>query len=194
MNKINKISIWFNIWCIISCIFLVNTLTDSEDAVDELTTVNQIGLCFIESLEDSINTYKLENERLVDIEYDYVLKSSNLVHLFTTISKIESSEGLYTVGDNGRALGPLQIHIGCVNDVNKKYGTNYTHNDMFDMEKAMDVAAMYLNINAERYNNYYGNYPTIEALVRSFNGGYGGFTNDLTLEYGNKFTNYLNDV
>ena len=148
----------------------------------------------IDSLETVLNTYELENERLVNVEYDYVLKSSNLVHLFTTISKIESSEGLFVVGDGGNAFGPLQIHKGCVNDVNNRYNTDYTHTDMFDMEKAMDVAAMYLNINAERYNNYYNHYPTIEQLARSWNGGFGGFTNDLTLEYGNKFTNYLNDV
>ena len=169
-------------------------LNKEMSEVDELTNQITINESVIDSLETVLNTYKLENARLINVEYDYVLKSSNLVHLFTTISKIESSEGLYTVGDNGRALGPLQIHQGAVNDVNKKYDTNYTHTDMYDMEKAMEVAAMYLNINAERYNNYYGNYPTVEALVRSFNGGYGGFTNELTLEYGNKFTNYLNDV
>ena len=169
-------------------------LNKEMSKVDELTNQITINKSTIYSVETVLNTYELENERLVNVEYDYVLKSSNLVHLFTTISKIESSEGLFVVGDGGNAFGPLQIHKGCVNDVNKKYGTNYTHSDMFDMEKAMDVAAMYLNINAERYNNYYNHYPTIEQLARSWNGGFGGFTNDLTLEYGNKFTNYLNDV
>ena len=48
------------------------------------------------------------------------------------IHQIESSgsmqPGIY--GDGGKAAGPMQVHPGALADVNKRFGTNYTHADL----------------------------------------------------------------
>ena len=179
-----------NILTIVLCICLVLYSIALNITRNNFSNYKETSNHQVDSLNNVICLLQMDVERLSDIECE----SKKLNHLWHIISKIESSGGLNLVGDNDKAFGELQIHKGVVIDVNKRYGTNYTHMDMFDVEKAKEVGSMYLNINAERYYSRYGKYPTLSSLVRSWNGGYGGFTNKLTLKYENKFINYLNDV
>ena len=74
-------------------------------------------------------------------------------------------------GDGGLAFGMYQIHSGYVQDVNRVYGTHYTHEDMRERKKAEDVVLKYLAYWGERYQINTGNPPTAEDYFRLHNGG-----------------------
>jgi hypothetical protein len=68
------------------------------------------------------------------------------------------------VGDNGKAIGVLQIHKSVVIDVNERYGTRYQWPaDCKDPAKSKDIAVKYLT--------RYGKGKSPEALARIWNGG-----------------------
>jgi soluble lytic murein transglycosylase-like protein len=72
------------------------------------------------------------------------------------------------VGDNGRAIGILQIHKLVVVDVNKAYGTRYVWpDDCKDPVKSKDIATKYLTLHGK------GKSP--EELARIWNGGPKGY-------------------
>ena len=148
----------------------------------------------IDSLETVLNTYELENERLVNVEYDYVLEKSKIGHFWNAISGVESSFGVYKVGDNGNSLGLLQVGSRSVTDVNNYYNSNYTHQSMMDDSTCIEFASKYANLLSKHFYNKHNRLPTNLEVSRLWNGGYKGTSNELTLEYGNKFSNYLNDV
>ena len=87
----------------------------------------------------------------------------NLTNLITALIAVESSGNDQAVGDNGRALGPLQIHRGVVLDVNRFTGSNYRHQDMTNRAAARAVCQAYLT--------HYGKGCTTEQLARKWNGG-----------------------
>jgi len=55
------------------------------------------------------------------------------------IRQVESGGDDDVIGDNGKAYGSLQIHDICVREVNRLYGTSFTHQDAFDREKADSI-------------------------------------------------------
>jgi soluble lytic murein transglycosylase-like protein len=68
------------------------------------------------------------------------------------------------VGDNGKAIGILQIHKSVVTDVNARYGTHYVWPaDCKDPAKSKDIATKYLTM--------YGKGKTPVQLARIWNGG-----------------------
>lgn len=80
-------------------------------------------------------------------------------------------------GDNGKAIGILQIQWKYVVDVNTKFGTNYSHEDMQDPEIAKQVTRLYLG-----YWGYHlyskGIEVNDEVLCRLHNGGPNGYYNN----------------
>lgn len=87
----------------------------------------------------------------------------NLTNLITALIAVESSGNDQAVGDNGRALGPLQIHKAVVLDVNRLTGSRHRWEDMTNRALARKVCQAYL----ERY----GKGCTTEQLARKWNGG-----------------------
>jgi hypothetical protein len=87
----------------------------------------------------------------------------NLTNLITALIAVESSGNDQAIGDNGRALGPLQIHRAVVLDVNRITGSNYRHQDMTNRVAARAVCEAYLK--------HYGKGATTEQLARKWNGG-----------------------
>jgi hypothetical protein len=88
------------------------------------------------------------------------------------------------VGDNGKALGRYQAHKEAVMDVNERFHTNYTHEDMKDPAKAKDVFIKYLQRWGNYYSKKYNKAPTYEVLARMWNGGGpSGFKKSATLAY-----------
>ena len=109
-------------------------------------------------------------------------------YFWNSIAAVESSSGLYVVGDSGRAFGHFQIWNITVEDVNRIYGTSYTHAQMFDPVIAMEFGMLYLNHGAKLYYKKYYKLPSVEILARMWNGGiYGGHYNAKTLVYLDKF-------
>ena len=105
--------------------------------------------------------------------------------LLEKIRFVESggSTSLAINGDNGRAGGPLQIHPCVVDDVNFYCDTNYTYADRYDLEKAKEIARLYINwwlkINRE------------EIAARIWNGGPRGWEKESTEKYWEKVRNGL---
>lgn len=104
--------------------------------------------------------------------------------LLRAITYVESRGNNSAIGDGGLAFGSLQIHKGVVLDVNRVYGTNYTHQDAFDRSKAVDMFRKYLAIYA--VERRLGREPTLEDKARIWNGGPNGFRKDATRRYWEK--------
>jgi hypothetical protein len=99
----------------------------------------------------------------------------NLNNLITALMIVESSGNDQAIGDNGRALGPLQIHRGVVQDVNRITGSNYQWQQMTNRAQARAVCEAYLK--------HYGRGATTEQLARRWNGGPTGDRKTATLAY-----------
>jgi hypothetical protein len=119
-------------------------------------------------------------------------KTRNTLQTMTTISNlisaliiVESSGNDMAIGDNGRALGPLQIHRGVVLDVNRITGSHYRHQDMTNRAQARAVCEAYLK--------HYGKGCTTEQLARRWNGGPSGDRKAATETYWNKVKKQINN-
>lgn len=107
--------------------------------------------------------------------------SMNYDRLIPALVKVESNGNPRAVGDNGKAYGILQIWDVVVDDVNRVYGTKFTHRDAFDPKKAEQMCRLYLShyCSAKRL----GRIPTYQDAARIWNGGPQGHTKTATLSY-----------
>lgn len=99
----------------------------------------------------------------------------NLSNLISALIIVESSGNDLAIGDNKRALGPLQIHRGVVLDVNRFTGSNYRWEAMTNRVQARAVCEAYLK--------HYGKGCTTEQLARRWNGGPTGDRKAATVAY-----------
>lgn len=100
---------------------------------------------------------------------------TTISNLISALIIVESSGNDMAIGDNGRALGPLQIHREVVLDVNKFTGSHYRHQDMTNRAQARAVCEAYLR--------HYGRGKTTEQQARIWNGGPSGDRKPATLSY-----------
>jgi len=100
---------------------------------------------------------------------------STISNLISALIIVESSGNDLAIGDNGRAIGPLQIHRGVVQDVNRITGSHYRHQDMTNRVQARAVCEAYLK--------HYGRGKTTEEQARIWNGGPTGDRKPVTLAY-----------
>lgn len=103
---------------------------------------------------------------------------TNIFQLLTAIIAVESGGNNLAVGDGGRAIGALQIHQCVILDVNRVYGTRYTHAAMTNRELATNVFYKYLAI--------YAKDRSPEFMARVWNGGPRGNSNPATVIYWKK--------
>lgn len=96
--------------------------------------------------------------------------------LIDALVHVESKGEVHAVGDNGRAVGPLQIHKEVVDDVNKAYGTTYTYADRKSLDKSREICRKYLLLHA-------GHKASNEKYARIWNGGPGGHKKRKTRKY-----------
>ena len=87
----------------------------------------------------------------------------NLNSLISALMIVESSNNDLAIGDQGRAIGCLQIHRSVVLDVNRFTGSHYRHQDMTNRAAARAVCQAYLT--------HYGKNKTTEEQARIWNGG-----------------------
>jgi hypothetical protein len=102
----------------------------------------------------------------------------NLTNLISALIAVESSGNDLAIGDQGRAIGPLQIHRAVVTDVNRITGANYQWQQMTNRAQARAVCQAYLE--------HYGRGATTEQLARRWNGGPTGDRKSATLPYWHK--------
>jgi hypothetical protein len=99
----------------------------------------------------------------------------NLNKLISALMIVESSNNDLVIGDQGRAIGCLQIHRAVVLDVNRITGSNYRWEAMTNRVEARAVCKAYLT--------YYGRGATTEQLARRWNGGPTGDRKTATVAY-----------
>jgi hypothetical protein len=100
---------------------------------------------------------------------------TTISNLISALIIVESSGNDRAIGDQGRAIGCLQIHRGVVQDVNRITGSNYRHQDMTNRVAARAVCQAYLE--------HYGKGKTTEQQARIWNGGPTGDRKPVTLAY-----------
>ena len=104
-------------------------------------------------------------------------------NLITAIIMVESSGNDMAIGDNGKAIGPLQIHKAVVLDVNRITGSHYRWESMTNRAQARAVCEAYLK--------HYGKGCTTEQLARKWNGGPSGDKKQATEAYWAKVKKHL---
>ena len=107
----------------------------------------------------------------------------NLTNLISALISVESSGNDLAIGDQGRAIGCLQIHKAVVADVNRITGSNYRHSEMTNRVAARAVCEAYLT--------HYGKGATTEQLARRWNGGPTGERKPATEAYWAKVKKHL---
>ena len=90
------------------------------------------------------------------------------------LAAVESNHNPNAIGDNGAAIGILQIHAIMVKDVNRISGKAYTLQDRRSKAKSYEMATIYLK--------HYGK-PNAEYLCRLWNAGPDGNTQAGTRKY-----------
>lgn len=117
--------------------------------------------------------------------------STNLNIMFEIIKQVETNNEWDAVGDNGKAFGVVQIHKICVDDVNRIYGTDYEHSDMFNEVCAKEVFILYLTAGIDIYQEKHGKSPTESEIARMWNGGiYRGYLKNTTNQYLRRYLIY----
>jgi len=84
-------------------------------------------------------------------------------------------------GDDGKAIGPLQIHPAVVKDVNKFCGARFSLEDRRDLAKSKEIARLYITYWMQRHRE--------EIASRIWNGGPRGWQKKTTDEYWQKMQN-----
>jgi len=97
--------------------------------------------------------------------------------LIKALIQVESGGDADAVGDNGKAVGILQIHPIMVKDINRILNEHrYTLTDRYDPEKSIEMCRIYFK--------HYGG--STEELARKWNGGPQGHKKKSTETYWKK--------
>lgn len=108
-----------------------------------------------------------------------------------TLKWVESGYNPDAVGDyvDGvpQSYGILQIKHIAIRDVNRKYGTKYTHQDAFDEACAEEIFNLYIKMWTAKLQKREGRPATPEDIVRIWNGGPRGYEKDSTIKHYNKY-------
>jgi len=116
----------------------------------------------------------------------YIL--STLTSIMSILKVVETNSNPDSIGDNGRSYGILQIQRSVLKDVNRIYGTNYKHKQMFSEEASEEVFKLYMCYGREVFLRKHCRFPTESEMVRMWNGGiYKGYTYNQTKIYYQKY-------
>lgn len=118
--------------------------------------------------------------------------SSDLIYDIMKVLKLVESEGnRKAVSKNKHYVGILQIGKQCIREVNRLYGTTYTHRDAFVVVHAEDIFIKIISAGIKNYQKRYKKDPSEEDIVRMWNGGiYNGYKASSTKKYYNKYLKY----
>ncbi len=112
----------------------------------------------------------------------------SLPRIYNKIKIVESNGNPRAIGDGGKAFGEAQIHKIAVEDVNRLYGTNYTHEDSFDKICSKEIFSLYLSAGIDIFCKKFGRDPSEEEVVRMWNGSiYSGYKKKSTIKYYMKY-------
>ena len=113
---------------------------------------------------------------------------STLTSIMSILKVVETNNNKDSIGDDGRSYGILQIQESVLKDVNRIYGTNYDHDQMFSEKASEEVFKLYICYGREVFLKKHGRFPTESEMVRMWNGGiYKGYTYNQTKVYYQKY-------
>ena len=112
--------------------------------------------------------------------------NTTIAILLNALIAVESCGNPAAVGDNGQAVGVLQIHPECIQDVNRKTGNAYTLQDRKSISRSREICAAYLAHYGKRYERKTGKTATAEVYARIWNGGPRGYAKESTRRYWRK--------
>lgn len=119
-----------------------------------------------------------------------IILLSGLSSIMSILKVVETNSNPDSIGDNGRSYGILQIQRSVLKDVNRIYGTNYKHEQMFSEKASEEVFKLYLCYGKEVFLRKHCRFPTEQEIVRMWNGGiYKGYTYRQTKDYYKKYLN-----
>lgn len=120
-----------------------------------------------------------------------VSSGNNLSEIIPVLKQVETNGDDKAIGDNGKAFGVLQIHKICVDDVNRIYGTKYTHQDAFNEACAEEIFILYISYGIKIFKNKYNKEPTEQDIVRMWNGNcYNGYKKKSTVKYYERYKKF----
>ena len=103
---------------------------------------------------------------------------------------MESQGNPNAIGDNGKSWGILQIQESVIKDVNRRYGTQYIHEDALEIGCAEEIFELYINMWVEQLEKRHNRKATIEDMIRIWNGGPRGYQHSSTDPYMKKYYIY----
>lgn len=154
-------------------------ILESEDPVADLAAMSEVK----EIDELLVETVLRENPK--DLEFQM---------LYAACCQVESGNNHQVVGDNGRAVGIVQIWQVVVDDVNKIIGyKKYNYHDRRSPAKCREMFTIYLSHYGEVYQERTGRKPTIEVYAKIWNGGPNGYQRTKTVNYWQKVKKELDN-
>ena len=109
-----------------------------------------------------------------------------IISILPILIAVESSGNDRAIGDQGRAVGCLQVHMITVRDVNRITGGRFTARARYSRASSVAMATAYLTYYGRRYERITGKAVTAEVLARIWNGGPDGWRKAATLPYWRK--------
>jgi len=165
-------------WLLLFNIALIlNSNTDTQQYFIELKTE-------VDEVTTTIDSVIEETVELTTIKVD------TITTLLDAIIQVESRGDSLTIGDNGKAVGILQIHPITVRDVNRileKRGDTirYTYEDRTSQTKSIEMFFI--------WKSYYHTNSDFETIARCWNGGPSGMNKSATEYYWSKVETELNE-
>lgn len=105
---------------------------------------------------------------------------------------IESSLNPTLIGDNGGAIGVLQMHKAYVQDAAEYAKKDWVHEDCLEPEIAVPIFRAYMARYATKER--LGRKPTLQDIARIHNGGPNGYKKESTLRYWRAVKHKYNDI
>ena len=159
---------------LINVVLILNSNTNTSQHFHELKT--------------EVDEFAIQMDSVIDKSVEATeTKLDTVTILLDALIQVESRGDSLTIGDNGKAVGVLQIRKCMVDDVNRILKRNnisyrYSYNDRWSRSKSIQMFDIYCK-------HYRLN--TAEKMARCWNGGPKGMQNNITVTYWNKVNNKL---
>lgn len=126
---------------------------------------------------------------LTALSVNAVEVSDKLLH---ALKMAESGCKSNAIGDNGKAVGILQLHKVYVDDANRIVGYNkYTYNDRYDIHKSEEITRTVLSHYGNIYEYKTSKVCTDEVLARIHNRGFSQWNDKFGESYWNKVKQFM---
>lgn len=109
---------------------------------------------------------------LILISFNGFSQDYKIKDIIDTLIRVESDGNQFAIGDNGKAVGCLQIWEIMVKECNRILGRNeFTLKDRYNVKRSKYMATVFLSRQISRYKSKYGKYPNELVLASSWNTG-----------------------